>query len=41
MDEMRQACGGAGFHMASGIASNQLNNIALATYEGVNTVMMQ
>lgn len=41
MDEMRQACGGAGFHMASGVASNWANNAPLVTYEGVNTVMMQ
>ena len=41
MDEMRQSCGGAGFHMASGIALIQLNNLGMVTYEGVNTVMMQ
>ena len=41
MDEMRQACGGAGYHMASGVASNWANNAPLVTYEGVNTVMMQ
>ena len=40
IDDMRQACGGAGFHMASGVASNQLNNLAVVTFEGVNTVMM-
>ena len=27
--------------MASGIALNQLNNLGMVTYEGVNTVMMQ
>lgn len=41
MDEMRQACGGSGYHMASGVASNWANNAPLVTYEGVNTVMMQ
>ena len=41
MDDLRQACGGAGYHLSSGIASIQLNNLGLSTYEGVNTVMMQ
>ena len=41
MDEMRQACGGAGFTMASGISLNFGNNAPLVTFEGVNTVMMQ
>ena len=41
MDEMRQACGGAGFHLASGVALHWANSAPLATYEGVNTVMMQ
>lgn len=41
MDEIRQTCGGAGFHMASGVALNWANNAPLVTYEGVNTVMMQ
>ena len=40
MDDLRQACGGAGYHLSSGIASIQLNNLGLTTYEGVNTVMM-
>ena len=41
MDEMRQACGGAGYHIASGVATNFTNWAPLVTYEGVNTVMMQ
>ena len=41
MDEMRQACGGAGYHMASGVASNWQNNAPLVTFDGVNVVMMQ
>ena len=40
MDEMRQACGGAGYHMASGVAQNWANNAPLVTYEGVSVVMM-
>ena len=41
MDEMRQACGGAGFHSASGVSLNFQNGAPLTTFDGVNTVMMQ
>jgi acyl-CoA oxidase len=39
LDEMRQACGGAGFLTASGIASLWEDVAPYATYEGVNVVM--
>lgn len=38
-DELRQACGGAGFSLASGLAGHFTNNAPLATFEGVNVVM--
>lgn len=41
MDEMRQACGGAGYHIASGVATNFQNNCHLVIVEGVYPVMMQ
>lgn len=41
MDEMRQACGGAGYHMASGVALTWKNGAPHPTHEGVNVVMMQ
>jgi len=41
MDEMRQACGGAGFTMASQVSLNWSDAAPLVTFEGVNTVMMQ
>ena len=41
IDEMRQACGGAGFLLTSGI-SDQWSDIApFPTFEGVNPVMAQ
>ena len=39
MDEMRQACGGAGFLLSSGIADMWGDAAPLPTYEGVNPVM--
>ena len=41
IDALRQSCGGAGFHMASGIAYTWLNNAPAPTYEGVNVVLYQ
>ena len=40
-DEMRQACGGAGYHIASGVATNYLNNAHLSIVEGAYAVMIQ
>ena len=40
-DELRQACGGAGYTLASGIAYHFLVNSPLPTYEGVNVLMLQ
>ena len=41
IDEMRQACGGAGFLTASGIASLWEDVAPYNTYEGVNVIMFQ
>jgi len=41
IDELRQACGGAGFLLASGIARVWGDFAPNITYEGVNVVMMQ
>ena len=41
MDEMRQACGGAGYLLSSGIALTWKNGAPHPTHEGVNVVMMQ
>jgi hypothetical protein len=38
-DELRAACGGAGYHIASGVATAFAEHSALATYEGVNVLM--
>ena len=38
-DEMRQACGGAGFLMSSGVAQTWADISLLPTAEGANTVM--
>ena len=40
-DELRQACGGAGFMLSSGIADWWAEAAAFPTFEGVNTVMYQ
>jgi len=40
-DELRQACGGAGYTLASGIAYHFLANSPLPTFEGVNVLMLQ
>ena len=40
-DELRQACGGAGFLMASGIADLWAEGSPTPTFEGVNNVMYQ
>jgi len=39
IDQLRQACGGAGFTMASGIAYTWTKAAVLVTGEGVNVVM--
>jgi alkylation response protein AidB-like acyl-CoA dehydrogenase len=39
VDELRQACGGAGFTLASGIADIWTDIAPYVTLEGVNTVM--
>ena len=41
LDEMRQACGGAGFLTASGISSLWEDVAPYNTYEGVNVIMFQ
>ena len=41
IDELRQACGGAGFLDASGILSLWYNITPFPTYEGVSVVMLQ
>ena len=40
-DEMRQACGGAGFLLSSGVADWWGDLAPYPTFEGVNTVMFQ
>lgn len=41
MDELRQACGGAGFTSASLIAELWANFSPSSTFEGTNVVMLQ
>jgi len=41
IDELRQACGGAGFNSASGIADIWQDIAPYSTFEGVNVVMAQ
>ena len=41
VDEMRQACGGAGFLTASGISALWEDVAPYSTYEGVNVIMFQ
>lgn len=41
IDEMRQACGGAGFLQSSGILAIWQETTPFPTYEGVNVVMLQ
>lgn len=41
MDELRQACGGAGFSNASGMVEVWQDFAPSPTYEGVNVVMAQ
>jgi hypothetical protein len=41
IDELRQACGGAGFTLASGIADIWQDIAPYSTFEGVNVVMAQ
>lgn len=38
-DQLRQACGGAGYTLASGIAQHVLSHSPLPTFEGVNVLM--
>lgn len=40
-DELRSSCGGAGFHVASGLVTGFTDHAPLATFEGVNTLMSQ
>lgn len=40
-DELRSSCGGAGYHIASGLVNNFTDNAPLSTFEGVNTLMSQ
>jgi alkylation response protein AidB-like acyl-CoA dehydrogenase len=40
-DELRSACGGAGYHMSSGVANAFTEHSVLATFEGVNVLMTQ
>jgi acyl-CoA oxidase len=40
-DELRSACGGAGYHMSSGVAGAFGEHSVLSTYEGVNVLMTQ
>jgi len=41
VDELRQACGGAGFLLSSGIADSWMEAAPFPTYEGVNVIMYQ
>lgn len=41
VDELRQACGGSGWLMSSGIADMWAEQGPFPTYEGVNVVMYQ
>jgi len=41
VDELRQACGGAGYTLSSGIAASWLDIVPYSTFEGVNVVMTQ
>ena len=41
MDELRQACGGAGFILSSGIADQWAEQGPFPTFEGVNVIMYQ
>jgi len=41
MDLLRQACGGAGFSLASGMVEQWGDFAPSPTYEGVNVVMAQ
>ena len=40
LDEMRQACGGAGFLLSSGIADHWVDIAPFPTFEGSNPVMI-
>ena len=40
-DELRSSCGGAGFHVASGLVTGFTDHAPLSTFEGVNTLMSQ
>ena len=41
VDELRQACGGAGFLLSSSIADTWMEVAPFPTYEGVNVIMYQ
>lgn len=40
-DECRQACGGVGYHIASGLVSAFTDHATMPTFEGVNVLMLQ
>ena len=41
LDELRQACGGAGFLLSSSIADTWAESAPFPTFEGVNVIMYQ
>lgn len=40
IEELRMACGGHGYSLASGISKIYVNAVAACTYEGENNVMI-
>lgn len=40
-DECRQACGGVGYHIASGVVTIFTDYSVMPTYEGINVLMLQ
>ena len=40
-DECRTACGGAGYHIASGLVTTFADHATMITFEGVNVLMLQ
>ena len=40
-DECRQACGGVGYHVASGLPTFFADYASFITFEGVNVLMLQ
>jgi alkylation response protein AidB-like acyl-CoA dehydrogenase len=39
-DECRQACGGVGYHIASGVVTIFTDYSVMPTYEGINVLML-